>query len=180
MGKKANLVKFIWCAKYFFNVLAADLNRQAAIFLWRISNLNNPADAAEVILQTVYNYYLHVCRLSEPEDIDHLIKTSPPSDDEYQPDRFWNRDYSDGKRGYRHGKFNHRREYPDNHHGHRNFRHGYRDTHAPFRTAMQEPHHGYTRGKRGYQRTSKDYYSEPQDYSSGYDGDVYEDERYES
>ena len=26
MGKKANLVKFIWFAKYFFNVFAVDLN----------------------------------------------------------------------------------------------------------------------------------------------------------
>ena len=24
MGMKANLVKFLWCVKYFFNVLAAD------------------------------------------------------------------------------------------------------------------------------------------------------------
>ena len=26
MGKKANLIKFIWFVKYFFNVLAADFN----------------------------------------------------------------------------------------------------------------------------------------------------------
>ena len=26
MGKMANLVKYIWCAKYFFNVFAVDLN----------------------------------------------------------------------------------------------------------------------------------------------------------
>ena len=26
MGKKANLIKFIWVAKYFFNVFATDLN----------------------------------------------------------------------------------------------------------------------------------------------------------
>ena len=39
MGKKANLVKFIWFVKYFFNVFAADcirenifLDRHAAIF----------------------------------------------------------------------------------------------------------------------------------------------------
>ena len=26
MGKKANLIKFVWVAKYFFNVFATDLN----------------------------------------------------------------------------------------------------------------------------------------------------------
>ena len=45
MGKKANLVKFIWFVKYLFNVFAADLNLRKNVFqidmppsflLWRI------------------------------------------------------------------------------------------------------------------------------------------------
>ena len=45
MGKKANLVKFIWFVKYFFNVFAADFNLRKNVFqigmppsflLWRI------------------------------------------------------------------------------------------------------------------------------------------------
>ena len=32
MGNKANLVKFIWFVKYFFNVFAADLNLRKKCF----------------------------------------------------------------------------------------------------------------------------------------------------
>ena len=48
MGKKANLVKFIWFVKYFFNVFAADLNLRKNVFhihkppsflLWRIPHV---------------------------------------------------------------------------------------------------------------------------------------------
>ena len=46
MGKKANLIKFIWFVKYFLNVFAADLNLRKNVFqidmppsflLWRIA-----------------------------------------------------------------------------------------------------------------------------------------------
>ena len=46
MGKKANLVKFVWFVKYFFNVFAADSNLRKNVFkvdmppsflIWRIS-----------------------------------------------------------------------------------------------------------------------------------------------
>ena len=32
MGKKANLVKFIWFIKYFFNVFVADVNLKKSVF----------------------------------------------------------------------------------------------------------------------------------------------------
>ena len=32
MGKKANLVKFIWLVKYFFNVFVADVNLKKSVF----------------------------------------------------------------------------------------------------------------------------------------------------
>ena len=32
MGKKANLVEFIWFVKYFFNVFVADLNLRKNVF----------------------------------------------------------------------------------------------------------------------------------------------------
>ena len=50
MGKKANLVKFIWFVKYFFNVFVADVNLKNNVFqidmppsflLWRISQRYN-------------------------------------------------------------------------------------------------------------------------------------------
>ena len=48
MGKKANLVKFIWFVKYFLNVFVADVNLKINVFqidmppsflLWRITSL---------------------------------------------------------------------------------------------------------------------------------------------
>ena len=47
MGKQANLVKFIWFVKYFFNVFVADVNLKKSVFqtdmppsflLWRIES----------------------------------------------------------------------------------------------------------------------------------------------
>ena len=84
-----------------------------------------------------------------------MIETSPPTDDENKPDRYWKRDY--------------RHEYRDYRPRYRDYRHDYRDP------------RGYKGGKRGYQRTSEDYNMKHGDYTSGYDGDVnYEDERYAS
>ncbi|CAB3989595.1 tyrosine phosphatase, partial [Paramuricea clavata] len=88
--------------------------------------------------------------LSE-QDIEHLIETSPPSDDEYQPDGYRKRDYRGGYQQRR-------------------------DTHAPFRPEIPEPR-GPTGGKRRYRERFNDRDVEHQDCWS-YDEVNYDDDRF--
>ena len=88
MGKKANLVKFIWFVKYFFNVFAVDFNLRKNIFyidmppsflLWRIM-----LHKSEQMIQNCtyspqgkHSYHFDVCHLQlTPTQIyDHITFT---------------------------------------------------------------------------------------------------------
>ena len=71
MGKKANLVKFIWYVKYFFNVFAADLNLRKNVFqidmppsflLWRISGWLKMT----LVVTWIANVYIYSCLFTFP------------------------------------------------------------------------------------------------------------------